>query len=91
MTLTVSLFKEQELKFIYVALVIKWHDTTTTTMPNYGKPHDQAIFQRVFNYKENWAHIRYKTNNNISLFNPFVQDANDSFYPYVAFVLCIII
>ena len=53
MTLTASLLEEQELKFIYIDVVFKWHDTTTTTMMNYGKPHDQATFQRVFNYREN--------------------------------------
>ena len=35
------------------------------------------------------AHIRCKTNNNILLFYPFVQDANDSFVPCFAFVLCV--
>ena len=35
------------------------------------------------------AHVRCKTNNNILLFYPFVQDANDSFVPCFAFVLCI--
>ena len=36
------------------------------------------------------AHVRWKTNNNILLFYPFVQDANvDSFVPCFAFVLCI--
>ena len=34
------------------------------------------------------AHVR-KTNNNILLFYPFVQDANDSFVPCFALVLCI--
>ena len=36
-----------------------------------------------------WAHVRCKTNNNILLFYPFVQDANKSFVPCFAFVLCI--
>lgn len=31
-TFVVSLPKEQELKFVYFALVIKWHDTTTTAI-----------------------------------------------------------
>ena len=35
------------------------------------------------------AHVRCKTNNNIILFYPFVQDANGSFVPCFAFVLCI--
>ena len=33
--------------------------------------------------------VRCKTNNNILLFYPLVQDANDSFVPCFAFVLCI--
>ena len=36
-----------------------------------------------------WAHVRCKTNNNILLIYIFVQDANDSFAPCFAFVLCI--
>ena len=39
--------------------------------------------------RRTWAHLRCKTNNNILLFYPFVQDANDSFVPCFAFVLCI--
>ena len=35
------------------------------------------------------AHVWCKTNNNIVLFYPFVQDANDSFFPCFALVLCI--
>ena len=35
------------------------------------------------------AHIRCKTNNNMLLFYPFVQDANDFFVHRFAFVLCI--
>ena len=35
------------------------------------------------------ARVRCKTYNNILLFYPFVQDANDSFVPCFAFVLCI--
>ena len=35
------------------------------------------------------AHVRCKTNNNILLFHPFLRDANDSFVPCFAFVLCI--
>ena len=36
------------------------------------------------------AYVWWKTNNNILLFYPFVQDANvDSFVPCFAFVLCI--
>ena len=35
------------------------------------------------------VHVWCKTNNNIPLFYPFVQDTNDSFVPCFAFVLCI--
>ena len=34
-------------------------------------------------------HVRCKTNTNILLFTPLAQDANDSFVPCFAFVLCI--
>ena len=37
------------------------------------------------------AHVRCKTNNNILLFYPFVQDANDSFVPCFAFVLYLVL
>ena len=36
-----------------------------------------------------WARVRCKTNNNILLFSPLVQDANDSIVPRFDFVLCI--
>ena len=35
-------------------------------------------------------HVRCKTNNNILLFYPFVQDGKDPFVPCFAFVLCIV-
>ena len=42
-------------------------------------------------YEVNCAvlHVRCRTDNNVLLIYPFVQDACDSFFPFFAFVLCI--
>lgn len=54
-------------------------------------PGHEKLYLRVVDIqlKRGKAHVECKANNNILLFYPFVQDANNSFVSRFAFVLCI--